>query len=549
MPRRLFALALLPLALSGSPSPATAYAPPVCSGVVFDDLDGDHRFGRGDRPLSGVKLSDGVQLVRTDGQGRYRIQPRGRRAVFLIKPEGYTLDAPDGVAPIWLPEAASGICRDFELQSPGDGGRRVEGPARVLVIADPQPKSAVEVGYFRRDVVAAMDSAYGRGRGKGMSADLGLVLGDISHDDPSLYPAIKKALGGGVPWLYAPGNHDVDADARDDASSLRSYHRSFGPDTYAWEGGGATFVILDDVILDDVILDDVILDEVVHRAGGGPGYTGGLRTDQFEFLEAYLPTVARDRLLVIAVHIPLFEAPGRDSFRDADRERLFALLDDFPHVLLLSGHNHTQRHYFHDASTGWRGSAPLHEYNVGAASGAFWSGVEGEDGIPDTTMADGTPNGYAVLEIHGGGDFGLRWHPAGLTEPDRNAGRTQAMALHAPNVLRRGSWPSAGVYANVFMGTEDTRVEYRIDRGPWQPMQRVVEPDPRVVEQNVLDDAANELRSHDRAPQAEPSPHLWRGRLPTDLAAGGHRIEVRAFDRWQGEQRAGTGYRLVEAEP
>ena len=57
------------------------------------------------------------------------------------------------------------------------------------------------------------------------------------------------------------------------------------------------------------------------------------------------------------------------------------------------------------------------------------------------------------------------------------------------------------------------------------------------------------LRGYDRSPEAEPSPHLWRGALPTKLAAGEHLVEVRAFDRWRGEVRASTRYRLVDAVP
>ena len=70
-----------------------------------------------------------------------------------------------------------------------------------------------------------------------------------------------------------------------------------------------------------------------------------------------------------------------------------------------------------------------------------------------------------------------------------------------------------------------------------------------VLAENTRDDLADALRGYDRSPEAEPSPHLWRGALPTDLAAGEHMVEVRAFDRWQGEQRASTTYRLDDATP
>jgi hypothetical protein len=118
------------------------------------------------------------------------------------------------------------------------------------------------------------------------------------------------------------------------------------------------------------------------------------------------------------------------------------------------------------------------------------------------------------------------------------------MALHAPKVLREGAYPAWGVYANVFMGRDDTRMEYRVDGGDWKPMAKVSQPDPRLLVENMRDDLAEELRGYDRSPEAKPSAHLWRGALPTDLAAGKHRVEVRAFDAWQGEQRASTTYRL-----
>jgi hypothetical protein len=73
--------------------------------------------------------------------------------------------------------------------------------------------------------------------------------------------------------------------------------------------------------------------------------------------------------------------------------------------------------------------------------------------------------------------------------------------------------------------------------------------DPALLAENMRDDLADGLRGYDRSPEAEPSPHLWRGALPTKLGVGEHRIEVRAFDRWRGEVRASTHYRLADADP
>ena len=421
-------------------------------------------------------------------------------------------------APLALPHAQGdgAGCIDYR-RAPRSGQGDV---ARVLVFGDPQVKSADDVDHFRRDIVEPISGTHG--------ASLGITLGDLVDDVPALLPEVKAATASlGIPWLHAPGNHDVDPGAASDATSLAGFHRAIGPDTFARQTALANIAILDDVIL---------------LPGQKPGYIGGLREDQFAFLERWLPTLAKDRLLVLAMHIHLVDEAGKDSFRDADRERLFALLKPFPHVLVLTAHSHTQRHVFHDAATGWHGANPLHEYNVGAACGAYWSGAADAQGIPAATMADGTPNGYAMLTVKAGGEYAVAWHNA--RDPD-----DRQIGLHAPKLLRRGAYPAWGVFANVYMGTDDTRVEFRVDGGDWMPMKKVLHPDPALLAENAIDDASEVLRGHDRSPEAEASTHLWRGALPTKLDAGEHLVEVRAFDRWRGEQRATTTYRLEEAPP
>ena len=511
--------------------PAHALPPPCSSGQVFEDRNGNGVRDTGEPGIPGVKVSDGVHLSTTDASGQYDVPYEDGRTLFVIKPAGYDVSLrADGMPAFWRnrqyhagPALKYGgvpsrqpDCTHFALRKKSPG----ESPALdALLLADSQTASVTDVDYYWRDIVQPLVGRHG--------ASLGLTLGDIVNDDLSLYPQIlRTTMRLQVPWLFIPGNHDLDFDAASDEESLRTFRHHLGPDTFAWEEEAATFIGLDDI---------------VYQPGKSPSYFGGLREEQFAFLQAYLPTVRKDRLLVIGVHIPFFEEGAR-GFRAADRERLFALLKDFPHLLLLSGHTHTQRHWYHDAATGWHGMKPLHEYNVGAACGAYWSGTKDAQGIPDATMADGTPNGYARLRVEAGGEYALSWHPA--RAPDDSG-----IGLHAPNVLRKGAYPAWGVYANVYMGDADTRVEYRIDGGEWKAMTRVEQPDPSLLVENMRDDLADTLRGYDRSPEAEPSHHLWRGALPTDLAEGEHRVEVRAFDRWRDEITARTTYRLQTAEP
>jgi hypothetical protein len=523
--------------LAAAANVAASDAAETLSGTVFDDRNSDGRQGRDEPGIPDVAVSNGRALAISDEKGQYRLAVLPAQTVFVIKPAGWRLPGADPARPgAWrhLPAitaptlryggiAAGPLPRRFDI-----GLRRAptgDGWLEVRVFADPQTKSRVDVDYYARDIV---DSVLAERPSEARRApELGLSLGDIVDDALDLYPALNAETRRiGVPWLHVTGNHDLDVDALRDEDSLSTFRNTFGPDTFAWEEDEAVFVGFDDVI---------------YRPGPHPSYVGGLREDQFAFLEAYLPRVPKNRLLVLAMHIPLFEPEGQDTFRDEDRARLFALLQPFPHVLLLSGHNHTQQHWMHDARTGWQGAAPLHEYNVGAACGAYWAGAKDAAGIPDATMADGTPNGYASLGIGLEGQYTLGWHVA-RDPQDRQIG------LSAPKVLRRGAYPAFGVYANVYMGREDSRVEFRIDEGEWMAMRRVAAPDPNLLRENVLDADAETLRGYDRSPEAKDSAHLWRGALATHLPAGVHRIEVRAFDAWRGEVRAQGEYRLQDVK-
>ncbi|KFL37668.1 calcineurin-like phosphoesterase C-terminal domain-containing protein [Arenimonas donghaensis] len=508
--------------------PEALHARACRAGLVFEDRDGDGQQGEGEPGLAGIAVSDGQRIVRTDTLGRWKLPLAHGPSVFVIKPPSHGLPTgADGLPAFWRPlprrgdESAPDVdCAAFALRPRAAPAPE---PLKVLLMGDPQPKTLVDVVYYERDIVAPLVVA----ADGNPVADLGLTLGDVVSDDASLYPRmIELTARLRTPWLHAAGNHDLDFQAMGDVRSLDSFHRHFGPDTFAWEEPQASFIVLDDVI---------------YQPRAGKPYIGGLRREQFFFLEAYLATVPRDRRLVLVAHIPFFDEPGRETFRQSDRERLFAMLEPFENVLLLTAHGHVQRHYRHGPADGWHGSEPLHEYNVGAACGGYWSGEKDADGIPDARMSDGTPNGYARAEFRSDGSYGLFWQVA--------RGGDAAMHLHAPRVLRTGSYPAAGVYANVYMGEADTRVEFRINQGPWRPMARTDEPDPALRRENLLDDATSILRGYDRLPEAEATTHLWRATLPTDLGDGDHAVEVRAFDRWRGEVRASTTYRLVDASP
>lgn len=505
---------------AGLPMEAALAAERWLHGKVGIDANGDGRADRGGG-LAGVKLSNGRDVVVTDARGRYRIALREDDTLLLIKPPGWAPpQRPDGLPDLWQHErrrASEGLRYGGLPRSRAEGNFLLrpapdaEGAFEVLLFGDPQPKRREHVDFFRRDIVEPLVG--GRWR-------LGISLGDIVDDDLSLYPPMLESMALlRTPWLHVPGNHDLDFDAASDRASLDTFRRFFGADTLAWEEPGVSFIGLD----------NVLYDPATRR------YSGGLREEQFAFLAAYLATLPDSQSVVLAMHIPLFY-----GFDSGHRQRIFQLLARFRQPLVLSAHSHTVRHVYHGAEQGWQGAEPLHEFNAGATCGGFWGGPADAAGIPDARMADGTPNGYATLRFDAAGGYALRWHVA------RDA-NDLVMHLHAPKVLRRGAWPGVPVFANVYMADAGSVVEVRIGSGAWQPMRRVDAADPKLLAENLADDASPQLRGFDRMVQALDSTHLYRYNLPTDLALGEHRIEVRYQDRWRGEQRASASYRLVEA--
>ncbi len=506
--------------------PAFALADTGAGGRVFLDANGNGRHDAGETGIAGIKVSNGRDIVLTDARGHYRITLRDGDTLFVIKPPGYRFPTSNAGLPVFWKHhfprgsqvlrygriAPSNARRtDFALlpDATEDGA-----PFSALVITDPQMKNERELGYYIRSIVQPAS------RHQGIA--MGMTLGDLVDNALDLHAGFNEANKPlNLPWLHAPGNHDIDFDVAHDADSLINYRRTFGPDTVAWERPGHAFIALDDVI---------------YMPGGKPPYIGGLREDQFRFLENYLAALDPDVRVVLSLHIPLFDDPG-ETFRHADRARLFGLLERFREPLILSSHTHTQRHHFHGPESGWNGALPLHEYNVGAACGGYWSGLPDADGLPDARMEDGTPNGYAIVNF--GDTITTRYHAS--------RGRDELrIGLTSPGPIRRGAYPAFPVLANVYGAEPDAVVELRVDGGPWLPMARVEEPDPQLAIINLDDTRSTTLRSFDRAVMARSSMHLWAARVPTDLDAGEHRVEVRARSRFEGEMTASTSYHLID---
>lgn len=504
------------------------FAQSTVSGYVYHDANGNGQRDRREQGVAGVSVSNGIQVVATDDKGRYELPVGQDNIIFVIKPSGYAVPTDDdnlsrfyyihkpngspklkygGVAPTGpLPKSI-----DFPLVQQAETA-----DFTALVFGDPQAYNEQEVAYFAKGIVAELEGITG--------VAFGLSLGDLVGDDLVLHnPYIKATAQVGIPWYNLMGNHDMDYDAVADSLADETYEASFGPANYAFNYGKAHFIVLDDILYPD--------------PRDGKGYWGGFRKDQLDFVENNLKHVDKDKLIVLAFHIPLLH-DNENSFRNADRQRLFDLLADYPHTLSLSAHTHLQRQNFYSKEDGWRQDKPHHEYNAGTTSGDWYSGELNGQGIPASTMRDGTPKGYAFLRIQGN-QYAIDYQVAG-------APKDFQIKLFHPQVVAKGRGTQAGIFANFFMGHEGNTVEYRIDDGDWRPMVYTEAPDPDFLRQLYHWDTTDELMPGRRPSNAVNSTHLWRGSIPTNLPVGEHRIVVRGTDMFGRTFTQESAYTLAE---
>ncbi|MFB9055670.1 calcineurin-like phosphoesterase C-terminal domain-containing protein [Mariniflexile ostreae] len=500
------------------------------TGYVYNDLNQNNKKETKEQGISRVAVTNGEQVVLTDGNGKYVLPISSDQIISVIKPSGYKVGTDANNLPQFFYNHKPQGSPDLKFKGVAPTGKLPKyvnfglieteeaNTFTALVFGDPQVYTLEEIEYFRSGIVSEVKAI--------KNVPFGISLGDLVGDDLSLFnPYIDAVKEIGIPWYNLMGNHDMNFDAETDALSDETYEAHFGPANYAFNHGKVHFIVLDNILYPD--------------PRDGKGYWGGFRKDQLNFIANDLKFVPKDHLIVLAFHIPLSEPHG-DSFKDEDREKLFSLLKDFPNTLSLSAHTHIQKQTFFNASQGWLREKPHHEYNVGTTSGDWYSGKLNEAGIPISTMRDGTPKGYAFLHFKDN-QYNIEYKAAGKPKDFQ-------IKIFAPKVVAQGKRTKAGIYANFFMGSEKDTVLYRIDNGEWQSMTHVEDYDPSYVALVYEWDTKTELMAGRRSSNPITSTHLWRGSIPTKLDVGIHKIDIKATDMFGNEYTKSSSYRVEAAK-
>jgi hypothetical protein len=515
------------------------------SGIVYENRSGGVRRQVGDPGVPGVLVSNGREVVKTDADGRYTLPIADESIIFVIKPTGYAVPVDEEMLPrFYYIHQPAGSPQSLNLRFHGIAPTgplpdsvdfpltKVDEPQTfdVIVFTDPQPESQAEVDFIRDDVVNGLI---------GVKAAFGMTTGDMMFDDLSLYPRLNRIIGQiGLPWYSIGGNHDLNFEAPNAKYSRETLKRIFGPTYYAFEYGGALFLMLDNV-------DYLGFDPKQPHSGGK--YQGRVGETQLTFIANLLKEHPADKPVVACMHIPLrnYLDPDDPAVNTIDRGDFLKLLAGRPNTISLSGHTHTTEHHYFTAEDGYAGASPHHHHVMTAVSGSWWSGPYDHRGIAVADSRDGSPNGFHILSIDGQ-KCSTRFQPA--NEPNarqmrivldsefhrdnKEVYRDFRMGQLLGSPIPRESAFATNVIVNFFDGGPRTSVEYRIGKREPVKMDRVVRPDPFVEEVFARNEATKKPWV-----KAEPSSHIWSARLPADIEAGTHTIVVRVIDEYDREHR------------
>jgi hypothetical protein len=528
---RLFCLATLALLL-----PQFVYAD-TATGRVFLDQNQNGVLDPAEQGIADVRVSNGLNVVTTDTQGRYEISVKDPSIVFITKPSGYATPVNQHMLPqfyyIHQPDGSPAGLRYDGIAPTGPLPEQINFPLierpedprfEAILLADTQPQTDREIDFIRDDVIAELI---------GSKAAFGMTLGDILYDDMSLFPRYNALIAQiGIPWYNVPGNHEINFQAKNDQYSLETFKKFFGPAYYAFEYADALFVVLDNIDYKGSGEADP------GDIRGNGGYDTSISREQLRWLAKELTHVDKDRLVFVATHAPLGSENG--IYATKNREDLFRLLAGRANLYSVAGHTHTTDHMYFDKDDGFAGPGTFHHHVLAAVSGSWWSGPFDERGIPTSDQRDGTPSGYHILEVDSK-DLSLRFKAAGepadyqmriVFDVAHHQLRPEGIRDYKAGQLLDGRMSqdevsAASILVNLFDGGPKSEVSYRIGDGKYQTMQRTLRKDPYILEQ-----FERHRETRKTWVQASLSTHIFSADLDASLPPGIHTVTVQAKDEF-----------------
>lgn len=309
-------------------------------------------------PIENVVVSDGYNSVETDEKGVYQLSRNlNSRFVFYSTPSEYEINTQERRPHFFeeIPSYYDIYRKDFTLKKMKEGA---ENKFTLFSIGDPQPKSGSDITRFQNETIQDI-----KDEAEKHDNIYSVVLGDLVFDKPDFLEQMKNLFAHtGITTFQVIGNHDHYEGATNDTDARKNFEDMFGPVNYSFNRGNAHIVVLDNIIYK-----------------GKQNYSIGFTDSQIQWLKNDLKYVPKNKLLIVCFH-----APVRYSTSIQNSLKLYALIEPYQEVHIMSGHTHyNQNHINHNTG--------VYEHNTGTACGNWWS---------STICGDGTPNGYGVYKIN-----------------------------------------------------------------------------------------------------------------------------------------------------
>ena len=508
------------------------YGQDRAQGTVFLDSNQNGLHDAGEPGIEGVKVSNGVEVVKTNAQGQYQILLPSESTLFISKPANYRIPLnevqlpqfyyhhyPQGTPKVtpwkWsvieptgpLPKAI-----DFPLL-PG----MVQDTFKAMGFADTQTTTDEELDMMRKDIIEDL-------WGNPYNAEFGLVAGDVVNDNLGLYERHNRLMSQiGIPIWNVPGNHDLNWESPSAEYAAQTFKSVFGPDYYSFDYGQVHFLALNNI----------------GFKRNGQKYEGYLHPNQMKWIENDLQDVPVDKLIVIITHIPLITYANNRTFPSSintvNLDELLNILSRFKYIYGIAGHDTSNSWKVEVNHThGWHGY-PFIAHTLAEARGGGWnSGPRDERGVRPATMEDGNPNGYYVMHFDGH-TARPEFIPAGGDATDRLRITLDPQLAHPDSLaqthslgLDRGTQvDSMYVVVNFFDGGERDTVMISLDGQAAVSMQHIERTDPYYTRQ---------YEQYKRTPDAFRPPaissHIWQFLLPSSLPSGIHSAVITVKDEF-----------------
>lgn len=381
------------------------------------------------KPVAGVQVSDGSQIVLTDARGRYSMKTdKADSIVFITTPSGYKAEMLDGIRPgFWqlLTEAPGKTeVHDFKLVPENQDKYSVIFITDCHFASDP---SRNDLKRFTETVLPVIQREYDAAAAKG--AVYSVNLGDFAHDrywyDFGLneYAAeqfLEKA-GYPAPVYSVTGNHDNDGAVanlgdRTDFVSAWNYRHTWGPACYSVNIGGDHWIFMDSV----EYINDGEPDARHKNINGKRNYNCRFLDKDLDWLREDLKYVSTDTRVFFCCHVPVFnDAYKTESLIDGQAEKLDDIFKDYPKVTVFSGHTHKIINTEVGEFTRFK------QHIFAATSGSMWQHPEGyqpigsdscnqsinvmdcseADPAPRYIAINGSPSMMRIYDINKVGEF------------------------------------------------------------------------------------------------------------------------------------------------